>query len=310
MDSAAVFLIRRPNAVGQAGSGGDPGGEGTHESDGLFLAPGLYLWGKLVLGRGGTLMLVFLDLVVLLNFLVDFLLLVGTNRLAGYPLGAARAAAAAVLGGIYGGACLLPGFHFLGNLLWRLVSLGLMGGIAFGFGPSTLRRCVLFVLLSMALGGVALGFGGGSFTALIAAAGCVAGLCAVGFRGRADSRRYIPVELEHHGKKTRMAALYDTGNTLRDPVSGAPVLVTGSRAAWELLGLSSEDLADPVMTAASRPGFRLIPYRAVGKSHGLLLGSRVDKCMIDGRERSVLIAFAPEGLGAQGEFEALIGGAV
>ena len=112
-------------------------------------------------------MAVYLDLVILLNFLVDFLLLMGTNRLAGYPAGMGRAAAASVFGGLYGGACLIPGFQFLGNILWRVVSLGLMGALAFGLDRSTLRRCVLFVLLSMALGGAALGLrssGGGGVT--------------------------------------------------------------------------------------------------------------------------------------------------
>ena len=40
---------------------------------------------------------VYLDLVVILNFLVDFLLLLGTNRLSGFPLAAGRCAAAAGL---------------------------------------------------------------------------------------------------------------------------------------------------------------------------------------------------------------------
>ena len=66
---------------------------------------------------------IYLDLVILLNFSVDFLLLMGTNRLSGFPLSPGRCAWAAVLGAVYSGACLLPGFSFLGALLWRMVSL-------------------------------------------------------------------------------------------------------------------------------------------------------------------------------------------
>ena len=58
---------------------------------------------------------IYLDLAVILNFIVDFLLLLGTNRLAGFPLDARRCALAAALGGVYGGACLIPGFSFLGD---------------------------------------------------------------------------------------------------------------------------------------------------------------------------------------------------
>ena len=256
---------------------------------------------------------VYLDLVVLLNFLVDLLLLLGTNRLAGYPPGLGRAALAAALGGIYGGACLLPGFRFLGNTLWRVVSLGLMGVLAFGTGSGTVRRCTLFVLLSMALGGIAGGLGSGSFWSLVPAAAGVCGLCLVGFRGRADGGKYIPVTLYHNGRRVEMTALHDTGNTLRDPVTGDRVLVAGAEAARYLAGLTPEELSAPVETMASGrvPGLRLIPYRAVGQSQGMLLGLRISKAKVGKREMGLTVAFAPAGLGnGSGEFEALIGGMV
>ena len=104
-------------------------------------------------------MTVYLDLVMLLNFLVDYLLLLGTNRLCGYPAGWGRAALGGVFGGLYGGLCMVPGFFFLGNFLWRLVSLLTIGFVSFGFSVSGFRRTMLFLLLSMALGGIALGLG-------------------------------------------------------------------------------------------------------------------------------------------------------
>ena len=55
-------------------------------------------------------MVVYLDILLFLNFFVDFLLLLGTNRLAGHPPQKGRAAFAAALGGVYGIATLLPGF--------------------------------------------------------------------------------------------------------------------------------------------------------------------------------------------------------
>lgn len=250
-------------------------------------------------------MAVYLDLVMVLNFLVDFFLLMGTNRLAGAPYGVGRAVAAAAVGGVYGGACLLPGFRFLGNSLWRIVSLGLMGTIAFGWDRCTLRRCALFVLLSMALGGVAVGFGGGGLPALGAAGGVLA-LCLVGARQLTATGGRVPVTLTYGGKELRLSALYDTGNTLRDPLTGESVLVVGSRIAWELAGLTEAELRDPVSALPAHPGCRLIPYRAVGKSGGMMLGLSVRQGKIGSRERSVLVAFAPEGL--DGECEALIGG--
>jgi hypothetical protein len=91
-------------------------------------------------------MAVYLDLVMVLNFLVDFLLFLGTNRLSGFPAEGWRCAGASLLGAVYSGACLLPGFRFLGNLLWHCVSLGLMGILAFGWEAGALKRSGIFLL--------------------------------------------------------------------------------------------------------------------------------------------------------------------
>ena len=133
--------------------------------------------------RGGEAVTVYLDLVVLLNIAVDLLLLAGTNRLSGFPVLWGRTALAAALGGVYAGCCLLPGFRFLGNLLWRTVSLGLMGAIAFGISRSAVRRSLLFVLLAMALGGVAVSLGTGGISGVLAGAAVLFFLCGAGFRG-------------------------------------------------------------------------------------------------------------------------------
>lgn len=251
----------------------------------------------------------YIDLLVVLNFAVDFLLLLGTNRLAGYPPSPGRAALAAAFGGVYGGVCMLPGFRFLGNTLWRLVSLTLIAMIAFGFRRSALRRGILFTLLSMALGGIALGLGGGGFWALVAAAGFLCILCAVGFRGKVGGSAYVPVELCYAGKRLRLTALRDTGNTLRDPVTGQQVLVVGAEVAQKLTGLTRQQLEKPVESMGSMPGLRLIPYRAVGQPGGMLLALRIPEVKIGSWKGSSLVAFAPEGIGSEGEYQALTGGA-
>lgn len=257
-------------------------------------------------------MRVYLDVVILLNFLVDLLLLLGTNRLSGFPYGIGRAAAAALLGGVYGGACLLPGLRFLGNTLWRVVSLGLMGSIAFGWSRSALRRCVVFTLLSMALGGIAMGIGNGSFSSLVLSAAAVCMMCLLGFRGKIGDREYVPVALTYKNKTVSLLALRDTGNTLTDPVTGQSVLVAGPQAAYTLLGLTKNQLHDPVGTLASGAisGLRLIPYRSVGQPGGMLLALRLDGVSIGKWQGSTLVAFAPEGLDSEGTYQALTGGVV
>lgn len=248
---------------------------------------------------------VYLDLVMGLNFLVDFLILLGTNRLSGHPAQPGRCALAAALGAVYGGVCLLPGFHFLGGWLWRLVFLALMGAAAFGL---SLARCAMFVLLSMALGGISLSLGRSDWVMPLLCVSCLYLLCVLCFPNGAGGREYVRVTAARGDRQVTALALRDTGNTLRDPVTGGQVLVLSADAARTLTGLTMEQLRHPVETMVSPPvpGLRLIPYRSVGGA-GLLLGLGLEDVVIDGRKRPAVVAFAPEGLG---KGEALAGGYV
>ena len=238
-----------------------------------------------------------------LNFLVNALLLSGAARMAGQEVPFPRLLAAALLGAAYAAGCLVPGFSFLGGLHWRLVSLALVGLAAFGFQG---KLCCMFTVLTMALDGAALaaGRGGQWQLPLYGLAVYLLGRYAFGTPGR----RLLPVRIQSGGKQLELTALLDTGNELRDPITGESVLVIGCQAAKELTGLTPEQLKQPLktITASPLPGLRLIPYRAVGEENGLLLAMRFPAVQVGGRSRPVMVAFAPQSFGE--EFQAIAGG--
>ena len=253
-------------------------------------------------------MTVYVDGIFLLNFLVDFLLLLAASRLCGFPAKPVRTAVGALLGGAYAACCLMPGFYFLGNTLWRTVSLGLISIIAYGVSKSAIRRGLVFAFLSMALGGVMMGIDRGGFLGIVCGAVTVCLLCFVGFRGRIGGASYIPVELHYGDKHLRLIALQDTGNTLRDPITGRAVLVVGADTALELLGLTRSQLQNPVGSIDALPGLRLVPYHSIGASN-FLLAMKLKNVKIGNWQGSTLVAFAPERLSAEGAYQALTGGA-
>ena len=258
----------------------------------------------------GGMGMVYIDLVMILNFLVDILLLMGTNRLCGYSPQGRRCAIAATLGAIYAGACLIPGVSFLGNGLWRSVSFIAMSLIAFGKSVSALRRGMVFVVLSMALGGIALGMGSTGFLGVILGAVLVFLLCFAGFRDKIGSVRYVPVTLRYADQVMELTALEDTGNHLKDPVTGRSVLVIDGKQAENLTGLTREQLCQPVQTMLSAPipGLRLIPYHTVGQPGGMLLALRIPEVQIGKWKGSSLVAFAPDRICVDGAYQALTGG--
>ena len=105
-------------------------------------------------------------------------------------------------------------------------------------------------------------------------------------------------------REARFRALVDTGNCLKDPVSGTEVIVVCPHAAAALLGANAALLeldAVAFTEAASalpelRGRLRLIPYSAIGGG-GMLAAIRPDSAEIDGRARSVLAAVSPDASG-------------
>lgn len=242
-------------------------------------------------------------IVGIIHMVVHALLILGTNRVTGGCLNYAAVAGAAVLGGIYSMACLIPGFYFLGNGVWRLVSLAVMAYIAFS-GPGRQRRSAVFILASLAVSAVTLGNRG--ISGLLLAFIAVIGICLLGIRDQGLSD-FVPVVLRYGEKRVSLTALRDTGNTLRDPVSGQSVLVVDAAAVASLTGLSVQQLCSPRESLGRLPGSRLIPFHTVAGPGGMMLAARFSDVSVGSWRGSCLVAFAPEGFG-NGKFQALVGG--
>ena len=250
------------------------------------------------------------QLVAVLSFLVNGILLFGTSRLTDVSLPSLRGIFAAAIEGVYSGACLLPGFSFMGSILWRIVSLVIVGVFAFGAQKISLHPISAFCFISMAMGAIASGMENSSFWSTLIAAGCIGLMFYIGFLKRGGRETYVPVELRYAEKRCSLTALRDTGNILKDPITGSSVLIVGADIARELTGLTGEQLRKPLEVMGQRPlpGLRLIPYRTVGQPAGMLLAIRIPEMRIGGWRGSGLVAFAPDTLSPNGEFQALAGG--
>ena len=117
-------------------------------------------------------------------------------------------------------------------------------------------------------------------------------------------------------REVTLTALRDTGNSLRDPITGQRVLVAQWDAAEKLLPVAQarEELESPadamerLREIAPQLRFRLIPYRTVGSSAGLMLAVRCDQVTAGGQELGKLVAFSPVTFSENGTYQALAGG--
>lgn len=269
---------------------------------------------------------VYIDSLFLLNFLLDHLALLLTGKVAGEPLRRLKISLGALLGAIYAVSLFWPGWVFLGHFAVR-ISVGLfMVMAAYGATRRLLRVFLLFLAVSAGLGGgiyalsylgagvdVAEGVVTTSIDLRLVLLGGLLAYSLLSLAGRKLARhggnelRRVEVSLE--GQAVSLTALVDSGNTLTDPVSGRPVLVAEGARLSHLLPPEA-DIQHPAECFPTLPcpqRFRLLPYRAVGVSQGLLLAVRADRVTVEGKESGdKLVALSPTPVSDGGGYQALI----
>ena len=231
--------------------------------------------------------------VMLVTAVVDSLLLLAAGLLQGGGIRYGRA----ILGGLISG--VLAQGAIMGKLLWRIAGMWMGVIVASGLSWDTIGKGFIFMGLQIFVFALIKGHWMGMTLGFIG----ILSLCILSGRG-AD---LIPVELSYMGKTLHITALRDTGNQLRDPITGRQVLIVGADIAGKLTGLSPAALEDPVNTMGAIPGLRLIPYRTVGNT-GFLLALKLSDVRIGNRQGQTVVAFSPLVLGSK--YQALTGGLV
>ena len=106
---------------------------------------------------------------------------------------------------------------------------------------------------------------------------------------RMDLRRTIEAELVLGDCRWKLQGLIDSGNDLKDPLTGRPVCIIDRQLGQRML----EETGDEVVVETR---YRAIPYRAVGTERGVLEGFRIDALFLsDGfMIKNPVIAFCEE----------------
>lgn len=265
---------------------------------------------------------VYIDAVFAVNTVMDLLVLAAAGRILGYRARKIRLAAGALAGGIW--SCLAL-FWQGSALVMALITYGgmgtLMAVIAFPVkgARETARAVGCIYMVSVVLAGVMLALerlAPGVFSAaqgmedgmlslllwIFLAAGGAFGV--FGFSGEmrrmvrdmARRRDMCRVVLQFGDRREEVSGLIDTGNRLREPVSGCPVHV----AEAELM----ERLCPAVQ------GVIFIPYRSVG-GQGMLPAVFIDAMEVRQEKESwhiarPLIAVTKRSLSPEGEYHILI----
>lgn len=167
---------------------------------------------------------------------------------------------------------------------WSFMGIIFAGGITFfNRKRKDLMKHVLLLLL------VTVCFGG-ALEALLAIwglpmlAGTVLAAAFVRLAGRRLERLMklegtVTVRLQWKEQTEEVCGLIDSGNHLKEPLTGKPVSIIDADSAQKLLGKDWE----------GRRGFFLIPYHSIGTEKGWLQGVTIDRmCILAAGEEAVI----------------------
>ena len=280
---------------------------------------------------------VYVDTLFLFNILVDYFLLLLTAKVAGVYAKRSRLLAGAAAGALFAVLLYFPPMPVLLAALLRAVTGGLTVIAAFGFQKkwSWLRLCGVFLLLTLLLAGAVMGLaacnGGNflqngvpyieisipvmliSFIAIYLLSGLVLG------KGRAEIHRsWREVTVSEGAHQVCFRALVDSGNLLRDPLSGQRVIVLQADLAANLFdetgaallrnlscGASEEFL--PKLCRCCKKAFWLLPMHTAAEN-GMLLVFRPERLYIDGAlSEEYLLGLTTQTMEIGGDCHALMG---
>ncbi|WP_024831391.1 sigma-E processing peptidase SpoIIGA [Ruminiclostridium josui] len=256
---------------------------------------------------------IYLDVLILENLVINYLILYVTAKFSKYRTSTLRLFSGAIIGALYVGIIIIePDIKVFYTTLAKILLSFFI--IAVTFSPrkimTFIKTLVIFYISTFIFAGAALAFlffnnqGGFVKNGIVYVFGqskwslmffslVTVGIIIKIFMEVIQSKftrenLLIPVKIAFDNRKIGFPALVDTGNSLKDPLTNNPVMVVEFNALEELLPIeikdifknSKEDDLSCVTTTISTSKwfsrFRLIPFSSLGKENGMLIGFKPD----------------------------------
>lgn len=289
-------------------------------------------------------MVAYLDLIILENLTMNYLILYTTGKILGRKIKIGRLLISSIIGAIYVFSIYINIPTFLINISKILISFLL---VKVAFNSKRLKKikneAVLFFIVSFVYAGCALGFihfakpniiyivngviiGGEYIFELVLLStiiSCVLikiSMKIVKIRQKFSKGEIIcEAVVINNEKQINISALVDTGNLLTDPVSKSPVIVSQldkiepiipNESLVEIMYMMGGDAVKGQHAHDAR--IRVIPYVSVGNTNGIMIAYKVDCVKVEYQDQiyeieNALIGFCREALSKNNKYSALIG---
>ena len=288
-------------------------------------------------------MTIYVDIVLLENLCMNYIILFGTAYIMKIKVKHIRILLASLIGAVYAVLAYAGVFPIYANLITKIILSICMTYIA--FNPKKLKGLIkellLFYLVSFSLGGCAFallyivrpqdifmkdGVYIGTYPLKIALLGGITGFVITYIAIKIVKTRITKNEIIYKAvikieeQELEINVLLDTGNMLKDPISGDSVIMVEKNRLYKIVPkelldnmnkfLGGEFENKEILEYKKR--IRFIPFTSVGKQNGMLLGIKADlvKIITDVDEiinEKAIIGVYEKTLSKSGKYSGLIG---
>lgn len=258
-------------------------------------------------------MTIYVDVVLLENLCMNYIILFGTGYIIRLKIKHLRILLSSLIGAIYAILAYAGIFPMYANIFVKIVLSICMVYIA--FYPKNIKgmvkELIVFYLVSFALGGCAFallyivrpqaifmkdGVYIGTYPIKIALLGGIVGFVVTYIAFKVVKTRMTKNELIYDmvikikDKELTTKVMLDTGNMLKDPISNMPVVLVEKSILYPILPkellenskniLGGDFKENEDINNEYRTRLRIIPFTSVGKQNGMMLGIKVDEIKI------------------------------
>lgn len=269
-------------------------------------------------------MTVYLDIVFFENILMNYIIIFATGVAIKENLSKFRILISSAIGAIYTIIMYLNIIPIYSNFIMKLILSIVI--VYISFKPKTFKKLIknltIFYLVSFVFGGCVFalmyfiqpqlaqiknGVFVGAYPLKVALVGGLISFLIIQISFKIVKTKLskkdmvYEIEITINSNSTKIKALLDTGNLLKEPITGLPVIVVERTClksvlpteiinnTEKILGGDTDELMkkNELSTIISR--FRMIPFSSLGKQNGLLLGIKADSISIEIDEKTEIV---------------------
>lgn len=291
-------------------------------------------------------MTVYIDIIIIENLIMNYIILYATGIISKKKINKFRLFLASAVGAAYVVIQYKTNLKLYSNIILKTVLSIIIVFLA--FEPQNLKQMgkelLMFYLTSFTFGGVATyliyvlkpqdiiiknGIFVGTYILKVIFLGALIGTIVIVIAFRISKNRITKKDMLCKTKiklgknEITLNTMLDTGNLLKEPISGNPVVVVEKTELYELipkeilyhseeiLGGDFENIPKEIQEEYMSK-FKMIPFTSLGKQNGMLLGIKADEIEVINneyikKEKNAIIGIYNKALTKRGEYNALIG---